>query len=688
MYILDYNAEILLNNDELLDWSGFSYSSRIGEADASYNVELNRPISISNGDTISISESFSDCDLIKLIDKKEIENRGGSTLRTSLSGQTSTIGEKAASKNIYFINEAWLSLVAPGYVFKNDILYTQNPGTSPLQRFGVSIFRLMNSELPGYGVKDHEFECRLHNGITHHDIGKIIADELGYGFYANTPNLQVQKTFSISSGETWWSAISRLFSIWNPIILVKKIDDTDTIFVLDQAGVDQVIPNTNILNLTEDSFTLYNYEKTKNTNYIDHIAITGPSVNYTYSAESTTINRRQHSKTTLSGETITQQFETTMEYDTSVDDYKYLYNVNIDDEREGRILRTIQKKRDFLDPQKEATIEEKEERWNVGGTKISEVTTTYEWADFNTPVSSNSVQYERTVKVGGGYTETVENGTYQNLPEKEWRKTKEVDVVYGDVLEEANAVEMDITEYGEITISKYTEQYDGEDYDAYDLAQPSWQARMTGYKIYEEVEDNEGWIRAWGVRSSETVRYDESSPSLLKKIRTVKTFFPQPTIRTNIEDIPLPKERRRSQIERRWEYFRVGGSPSLFEYGDAVPSGDFHPRYDLYVPDLTQQADAYKIAQRFFTLSQEYTQQLTIEMVVPLFTTFLGCTVNIPACTKRIFDWDQNKWVDVTLEAKSYRVTEHSKTRRYTGEPEQDQRELQVIDRLSLKEKF
>jgi hypothetical protein len=625
--------------------------------------------------------------MITIIDGKEIESRGGSTLSTRISGSGSTISTKAPSRTIVFVNESWLSAIAPGYVFKNDIIYKVDPGMSEeiYQYEGVSSRRLFNSALPGGGVKDHEFECRLYNSLTHHDLGQMIADEINYDFYCNTPNLDVQKTFIISSGETWWSAIARLFAIWNPIILVKS----NTVYVLDQSGDNQdVLGSGSNLSMTEDSFTLYNYEIRKNSAYVDHIAITGPSTTYTYTGQTKTITRRSHSKTTLPGQTETEQIETTIEYEDGVDTYTKLYNINIEDEREGRVLRTIQKKVDYLRPQVRATIEDKEERWNASGTKISQVTTTYEWADFDTPVSSHTEQYERVPKIGGGYTETKSDGIIQQLPEYEWRKTKEVDVTYGDMLEEAGAVEMDIVEYGEITTNKFKETVDNEDYWAYDLAQPYWQARQTGYKVYEELEEGEGWIRAWATIKSETVRYDESSPSLLKKLRTVRTFFPLPTIRTNTEDIPLPKENVRNQRERRWEYFRVGDSPQLYEYGDTVPSGDFRPRLDLFVADCITQSDAYKIAQRFFALSQEYEAIATIELTIPLFSTMLGSTINLPACTKQYFDWNTKEWTNVTLAAKSYRVVGHSKIRRYGGEPTDDQRELIVTDRLELKEKF
>ena len=48
MYITDYNAVVKINTTEIPDWTGFTVGKRLGEAEISASVDLQRPIDISD----------------------------------------------------------------------------------------------------------------------------------------------------------------------------------------------------------------------------------------------------------------------------------------------------------------------------------------------------------------------------------------------------------------------------------------------------------------------------------------------------------------------------------------------------------------------------------------------------------------------------------------------------------------
>jgi hypothetical protein len=674
MIINDYEAQIFIGSNELVDWSGFSTTVRQGEAETLFSIDLRRPMNINIGDTATIKERFGDDPFVKLIDNKLIEGNTGSFRQINISGAGSDLSRKAPVKDIIFVNQSWLRLMAPGYSLYNTgasaegypsniIMQFKPPGT-PIQKEGVSIARLMLEGLPGKETRDTEFSCVVQGGITHQDIGRYLAQMLGYTLYVNTPNPPVQKTYSVRAGETYWRSLANLFALWRPMMFIRGT----TIYVLD-IGIDRQAKNgSDTIALTEDSFSVYNWNIRKNVAPIDHVVITGPDRQYTYISRNQNVSKREYTAIELPGATVTYHFEEKEEYTGADELEKTLYSKGSQD-RTTKVVRVVTKKEDYNNPENVATISENIKKYNPEDVLLSESQADYKWASFKKPTKCTIVTNQRIGKVAGGTTDTWEDAK-QTLPaDYEWKKISEVETVYRDYYEEIGEVETDVTEFCLHVAYKDKEKHDGQNVDVYDPVKPLWQALQAGDPIYEENDDQGlGWMTAWQCYRRETIRFDKSSTYMYRKTRTQTTYYPMEVTKTSYEDIPIPAKKQRKEIHRRWEFFHTGDNAIIQYTGGPYPTGHWHPKVEITHSDIVTDYAAQQIAQRQMTANQLNITTISIETTIPLTNAFVGGTVHLPACTKEYLDYVTNTWVSVTIAAGTYWIVGVTRPVTYTGD--------------------
>ncbi len=684
MQINDYNSRVFINSTEIPDWVEWEVSDQLGMAQAQASVTLNRPYIPTKGDTLSIDEGFAG-HFSRIINAKEIEIHTGTTAQRALVAAGSKITRKAPSKDIIFVNTAWLKRVLPYYYHKNGLLYFRD-FEQDLKHDGVSVYRILFLApygIPGKEKKDHEFEIKLEEGITHHDIIKWLAEQCGLTVTINTPNLDVQKTLTIPSSATYFSMIPAMVAKWNPLIYIVGT----RLYILD-LGKSAVATSTkgNIV-LTEDSFEIVSWAEEFDAEIIDHCVIRGPSSSFTFIGRSRNAFTRSVSSTDLAGEEVVL---TTME---EIDDPSLYSNLEVKDfktftiteARAARIITTTTKKIDIFDPGKQVITSEETIAYNAANEEISKVTKTYEYADYDTPTRQVEEQYARIVKVGAGYNETTTGEIYQELPEYEFKLVEKTTTEYRDYSSDIGATEIEQTTESLCVGYKGYIKKDGEKKEYYELFMPITQAQQTGYPTYEErSKDGEGYTTKWCPSAKKIIRVDQSSPSFLLKRMTITTYFPHPVTRTYTEDIPIPNQRTTSMIERRWEYYKVGNTARLYDGTGSVPTGDFHPKVEIYEPDVVEESQAKAIAERLFKKRSVQNVRGEIVLTVPLPDLKLGYTITIPSCTKKYFNWTTKVWDNITIPGGTYWITKHVKTCQYSGDVGDAQRSLNVKDTLAF----
>jgi hypothetical protein len=689
MFLDDYEAQILLNDVEILDWTGFQTNIQVGNASTTFSVDLKRPIEINTGDKVTIKDGFCG-QKFTLIKNQELETNRSSGLEYSFSSEGSAITRKSPFKHIYFINQTWLTLMCPSYYIYRDAIYSTTFSGEPYQVEGVGKDRLMLPELPGKNVKDYEFRCFV-STYTHEDIARYIASRLGMTIESNVPDVYVQKVFHITSGETYWSSLARLFSLWKPMIYIE--DDKINIF---DVGVDrQAKPDTENFTLTEDSFQGLTFEKKRNYDVVDHIIINGPDSQYTYVGSSGPIFKRDYSDVTLPGNTIVEQYEDITEYPGD-DEIPVTKGATMDD-RPRRHVRTVTKKVNYMDPDQRVIISEVLEVYDVAGEKITETTSTYHHGGWHIPTGCDIVTYGRIGTIAGGTTQIVTGGVAQEVPASwEWKKLSEKTIKYHDFIEAAGQCETDEYEYALCVAFKDSAKIDGQQKDIYDALRPVPIAQKAGLPIYEELDKNGyGPEECWQLIKRDITRFDMASYNLLRKVRVVTTLYPERVTTIHSEDISIPKRRFSKNITKRWEYYWSGNQITLYEGGyisglDSAPDQEiFHPKIEITHPDIITEELARKIASRLFTAKQTENIAMTVTTTIPIPTIHIGSVVTIPECTKTFLDWNTKQFTNVVaIPGGSYWVTGVGRRVSYTGGVGDSQRQLQVNPTIELRKYF
>jgi hypothetical protein len=683
MKIDDYAATVKINSTVIPDWSGFEVTNKIGQAETIFSVDLRRPITINENDTCTIMDGFEGSQTT-LVNAKEIEAHKGSLYQRTFSGLGSKLSRKAPSRTVIFINQTWLNLVAPGYVYKNKILYKGDPGPTPYQINGVCPGRLMVPGLPGFDTKDHEFECILQIGLTYRDIALYIAGKCGLNLVCNTPNLSIQKTFAISSGETWWAAIPRLFAKFNPQIFIRGT----YLHVLDCGGDNQAKPEAGTIYLLEDAFTLYQWEVQKDYDQLDHVVINGPSSTYTYVSKTRNFRRASYSSTSLPGEEITEQIEELYDY-SQTSDLEYLELQTITNKRIGRRLTTLTKKLDTYNPENVAITEELVEEWDEENTKIHELKREHEYASFRRPTRTFETEYALVWVVAQDAGYKANEGVGQYDFQLEYIKMRESEILYGDYLDDAGEVETDEETYEQCVTYTFYKKIDGTMYPVHSSTRPIRDAMMREDNIYSKTsETGVGWSKKWMLTRTVSKRFSQCSGSMLRKTVVETKYVPTIVQRTYSEDIQVPPQRQGGVLEKRWEYFKVSGLPYLYTGGEP-PAGDYHPKLEITDQDIVDDTTAYMVALRLMTKRRGMENYIaTVELTLPIKGILIGGTVHLPECTKTYFNWSTNQWATITMPAKTYWIVEHTRAVKYLGEPQQAQRGIDVKDRMVLKEYF
>lgn len=690
MRIKDYEAHVTINDTEIPDWKSIEVGTQLGDCETNFSVNIGRPLDLSIGDLVTITSGFGG-KTYPLITDKEIEEFGGSVDNFTVSGAGSLLTRKSPTKTRVYVNVDWLKLVAPGYVLRDGVIYRSDPGTNPYKIFGVSVGRLFINHLPGRNMKDVEFECIVRSGLTYYDIAQDIVRNIGvsgqsgYSLVSNVPNLPLAKTFVLNAGETHWSALARFFSYWKPFIYVKD----KTIYVMDIGGNRQAQPTKGAYVLSADSFEGYQWRVKKNIDAIDHIVIHGPDARNTTVARSLAGNRRKYSEVTLSGEEVTESSIETQDQ-AEVIGFDDFLNTLVSDWNTKYTLREVKRKYDYIDPSNSAITQETITVKNPDNVTLHQTINTYKWASYKIPVGVTMEKWSRIPTINGGVTEVYGGKDGQTSTKRpasyEFRKVEATHTLFGDFVDGVNQSEFSEETYGERVYWKSKEVKDGTTYYQYAAPQPINDALQMGYPIEEELaEDGTGLKTSWGIIRKRMVRFDISSPYLIRKVRTDHTFVPYPVGRTVCEDIPVyNRQRFPAPYEARWEYFMFNGALVLYE-GGAVPVADFHPKVEFTIPDVKDEATARKIAERIMTSQYSDNTEFTIKTTAPIPGVSVGGTIQLPNVTKRFYNWDSGEYENITIAGGHYWIVGVKHHINNMGEVLSPSRVLEVYDLITVR---
>lgn len=721
-----FNAKVLVNDEEIPDFRSFRVSRQLGLAETSFSVAVDRPVDLDNGDLVSISYMIGG-EWYSVVTNKRIEESNKSAKDISFKGAGSFISRYSSGRAIVFVNETWLKALYSSYFFRNGIIYQGDPGSSPIQHRGVSVMRLFVPGLPGKEVRDCEFECVLKSGISYRDIADFIGERTGYKIHAPLPQMFVQKTFTIESGQSYFDALNRLFGIFNPLPYIRE----NTIYILDIGGDAQDKPaGTRIVQLNEQSFTLLNYQKSDVTTIVDHLLLLGPTYDWIY------INRTGKSTTRVTYPEIdlpgASEF-LAYEFDYEEESGNYLGQLqqelsangveltneeifeflNVGAEKNGRQTRFVEIRRNE-DTDESATIAETIETYNVGGELVHRVEIKYQWADYNLPVGHTIIESARLGVIEGDITEEEIDGFKNTVPQQhEFVPIMGKIVRFGSYIGETGLVDADIDEYHKVqwlVDDDTIEQEGGEDLEVKVRRRPQIVTRnsLIGITPYtweppEDEEDTEnGWKDGMFLVRRERIRYDTVSDSLLSKIRHVEEYLPIKSNKVYTEDIPIKRKKvTRDQTQKRWEFFKVGNSIIQWDGTGPVPQpteGDpnavpgqpasFHPKITLHCPDLIDDAIAFRIAKRIFAKATTGNTSATIRTTVPIPGIEIGNIFAIPACSKRYFDWGIKSYVTVTLEARYMWVTGITTACDFEGDLNKTTRKGALFTEFELRDNF
>lgn len=693
--MVPYKAKVEINGTEVLDWTSFSVRSQYGLAEAQFNVEINRPIVITDGSTVTISDGYNASTLTDLITSKPIENVSANSSSKSssvtINGAGTDVSRKASKKHLFFINEAWLETVCVGYVLREGILYKSDPGSSPYQLEGVAINRLFFEGLPNRMLKDHQIECIITSGISYYDIAIELASRAGYGITLTTPDLPVQKSFQVPADSPYFQAIARLLAKWHPFIYIEN----GTIIVKDYSGSKQTRPRgSNIVSLSEGSFEVCQWSKATAQNVVDHLVIQGPSRNFTYkTSNGLKALRMKREPQNLSGNTylITSEEITDdslgalSRYSPSISSLVGEYSVALES-RPKRMVRTTTLVEDL---QGEKTVTTKEDvcQYSADDTLTHRVITEYQFHDFDTPLGHTVVEYGRRGRLDAGQSSRVSGGKLTYDPAAwDFAITSVKKVIFGEYVDSPQFVETDIYTWNLMQYTIDSAKKDGTTYEVLSGVMPShWYDEM-GIAGFEE---DSGYGAELALYQVERIRFDVVSSSLLRKNRTYTRLFPIPSRKFYSEDVPIKRPNTQTkQVPRSWEYYWKNNALIYYDSGDP-PAGDFHPLVTMQEADVVDEPTAREIAYRQFAAGKDKSTSGRVKLVTPIPGIKIGMTVKLPECKKQVFDWNTNTFGEVVdISGGLYWITGHTRTTRYSGSTIASQKRLEVIEEYDLKENY
>ena len=696
MYIDDFTAEVKINETVIPDWTSFSVEERVGIAETTFNIELNRPHTITEGDTATISMGYGSSSTV-LVDDKEIESQSGRSTSRSMGGAGTAITRKAPTKTVYFINETWLKQVHPNYYFRSGQVFSRETSYPSRKYNGVSIDRLFGDHLPGKNIRDAEVECILRFAVTYHDIARWIAEKLEYKLRISVPNLTVQRSFVVGSGTPYFQAISNLFSKYNPLIFIDKDrSGNKRINILDVGDDDQNhVSGSGVIGLTEDSFTVYEWNETNIGQEIDHLVINGVPSRWIYKYNSSMdgrkkINREKDLPGSTSTLTFTETFEEFPDMDDEVEkelwfEFSKGYELKV-----TRVQTVFQQK---TDPMTGKTITTREQiiSYRGDGTRVHASDTTYKYADYDTVIESDTVEYALLGYAGGGISYETSGDKITWTPDNTyWTKVMHRKVQFGDMIGQTGMRDTTITVNGLCYYTKAKKPVDGTDYYYAMGCRPVWIQNQIGATFQATNPSNDvGSYQDFLPISRETIRFDAVSPSLLRKVRTIETRFPMFNKKVYFEDVPIKREQRSvKEIEKRWEFYKINGTAIRWNE-ENPPAGEFHPKVELNEPDVVEAHEAEQIARRYMARASKNNKQGRIRLTAAVPGIKPGHTIKIPECTKTVFDWTSRTWQDEVEIAEQFLwVLAVRHVVQYTGNVQDTGRTREIYTELEVGTKY
>jgi hypothetical protein len=697
MIISNYEAKITLNSVEIPDWSSFYVYDKLGVAETEFGVELKRPKNISEGSTITITDGLGSSKQT-LVSEKNVEYTSGTITSTLIKGTGSSITRKAPSRSIFYVNKTWIDSITPYYSFRNGIIYNTTSPVRNLKRHGVSVDRLFISGLPGKNLRDSEIECVLESGITYHDILEDILGRIGYNVIISLPNLDVQKSLAVNSGTPYFSVINQLYGNWNPIV---KIIDT-TVYVLDYGGDNQgQSAGTGVYSLSEDSFSVYSWDKVDLENTVDHLVINGPSTNWTYKGfKSNNMAKLELGHKELSGESATYVTETKYSEDPKYLD-EFAGKIKLDIAYEYSNLATAKNKRSVRtlktkinqDTDDEVVVEETTKVYDGNDNLTKKVIIKKFYYDWKTPVGTRIEEYGRYAKLNIGQSNEY-NGEYLTyIPDDfDFGLVALTEEKYGTFVGNTGLVETSKKTYRRCFSYETQVENDDGTFTVLQTPQPVHVINQIGIPTFESVDEEDADASRWRedliLYEEEEIRINALSDRLLMKSRFITKYVPIKSEFSVHEDVPLRRRQVfRDVVEKRWEFYYIDDQATMQD-GDNPPSGDFHPKVEIYEPDVIEQRIAQMIADRYFASKRNDNTRATITTTTPLWGVQVGSLVKLPSCTKEYFDWSSKTYQEVTIESQYFWVTGRRRVAKFTGEVGDSQRDLDVYDELELKERF
>jgi hypothetical protein len=715
------NPTVKINDESIPDFKSFSTSEQLGLAESSFDIQLERPIEVTTDDTASIKYNIGgqDYDLVK---DKKVEVTGLSANQSSIHGEGSLISRYGPYRTIIFINDTWLKKAYPNAILSNGVILNPQVGVSSGQGDkkinGVSSNRLFIEELPGKDIKDHEFLCIVLPTPSYSAIKQYIAEKTGYTIKCNLPELYVQKVFTISPGETFFSVLNRLYGFWNPMIYIKEM----VVYIVDAGGDAQDHPKgTGVINITEDSFSVLRYNTSDIDEIVDHLTIVGPSSNWTYRGIRTnSLGKYRLHGGSLPGisQTLVDVFDYEEELEVSSSriaqemakegatrDLSVFEFIDPNADRNGRQITTREMK---VNPDTGEIALEKEtlETYNMDGALVHRVETTHEWASYSQAVRNIKKEWSRIGVIAGGVSDTNSGGYLLRRPSSYEFKLMSIEMVeFGNFIGDTGLYEANISQYNLVHYILDEDTYNDEDIQVKrrpQIVRVNDQIGVTP-STWEEKDDPDsplGWYDGLCLTRREQVRYNTSNPYILRKYRTIETFLPKISRETRTEDIPLKRGTRTDTTVKKWEYYKLTNPDETYSIyqvrdGDAPPSsftgtnpGLFHPKMTLNCPDITEDYHAMKIAKRIFAKKVRKNTRATLRFTTPLPGISLGMIVNVPTCTKEVFDYNDVGWAEVELTGMMMWITGIRTVCSFGGSIGSSGRSMEFYTEIDLKKKY
>lgn len=289
--ISNYTTSVTLNGSAVPVESWRVSFSSDDDTQGRWELKFPNPLYIDiENDEFSLSRGFGGAsqtlfDSLKPTTISGTDSAEGWTRGVSGSLQSGSLNYKASpSKILYYYNPNFLDKDIPGgWKLKNGALYYR-------QGYGTLVSRVFGSYYPNYNLQEGEFEC-LTNCFSHAQVAIDLATRAGCYFETNCPAVEIQRLIRIEPSQTYFQAISNLFSLWNAEIVVEHDDaGGTTIRALDVHGPgSNESQETQMINLPEaliNSISLS--QRDESTEVVNHVHIKGTkSITTAYKSDGT-----------------------------------------------------------------------------------------------------------------------------------------------------------------------------------------------------------------------------------------------------------------------------------------------------------------------------------------------------------------------------------------------------------------